>query len=75
MYDCPSHLFIMAKNPWDLNRWLCRFVLEVRRKVRKEYPPNTLRQLCCGILRYVRERVPELDILAFLAFKRFWMLK
>ena len=30
-----------------------------------EYPPiaNSLHQLCCGLLRYARERVPELDIL------------
>ena len=71
MYDCPSHLFIMAKNPWDLNRWLCRFVLEVRRKDGKEYPPNTLHQLFCGILRYVRDRVPELDIFKQPSFSGF----
>jgi hypothetical protein len=62
VYDSPAHLLILAKQPWEFNRWLCRFVLEVRRKDGNEYPPNTLHQLCCGILRYVREIDPELDI-------------
>ena len=39
-----------------------RFVLEVRRKDGNEYPPNTLHQLCCGILHYMREIEPKLDI-------------
>ena len=37
-------------------------VLEVRRKDGKPYPPNTLHLLCCGILRYLREVKPALDI-------------
>ena len=38
--DWPPHLFICSA--WDLNHWLCRFVLEVRRQDGKNYPPNTL---------------------------------
>lgn len=71
VYNSPPHIFILATNPWDFNRWLCRFVLEVRRKDGKEYPPNTLHQLCCGVLCYARERVPEIDIFKQPAFKQF----
>ena len=41
---------------------MSRFVLEARRQDRKNYPPNTLYQLCCGLTRYVREVKPDLDI-------------
>ena len=47
--------------------------MEVRRQDGAEYPPNSLHQLCCGILRYAREREPELDIFrdtAFLPFQK-----
>ena len=46
-------LVILTCEVSELNRWLCRFVLEVRGTDRKPYPPDTLHQLCCGILRYV----------------------
>ena len=71
MYDCPPHLLILAKNSGELSRWLCRFVLEVRRQDGKEYPPNTLYQICCGILRYVREMGPDMDIFRQPAFSGF----
>ena len=38
-----------------------RFILEARRKDGKSYPPNTLHQLICGILRYVRQIKPQID--------------
>ena len=41
---------------------MSRFVLEVRRQDGQHYPPNTLHQLCCGVMRYVREVKPDLDI-------------
>ena len=47
--------------------------MEVRRQDGAEYPPNSLHQLCCGILRYARERESELDIFrdtAFLPFQK-----
>ena len=68
---CPSHLFIMAKNKFELNYWMTRFVLEARRKDGKEYPPNTLHQICCGILRFIREIEPDIDIFKDTAFKEF----
>ena len=57
--DCPPFLFTMQLS--ELNDWLCRFVVEVRRKDGKHYPPNTLHQLCCGLLRRLRECDPSLD--------------
>ena len=43
----------MSKN--DLDHWLSRFMLEVRRKVGKEFPPKSLHHICCGILQHLRE--------------------
>ena len=57
----------------ELNDWLCRFVVEVRRKDGKHYPPNTVHQLCCGLLRRLRQYNPSLDIFKnpeFDAFRR-----
>ena len=67
----PPHLMIIK--PCELNLWLSRFVLEVRRQDGQPYPPNTLHQLCCGILRQVREIKPELDIFKdpeFVSFRK-----
>ncbi len=38
-----------------MNYWLERFVLEVRAKSGEEYSPDSLYQLCCGLLRSLRE--------------------
>ena len=38
----------------EMNFWRCRFVLEVWRHDGNPYPPLTLYQLCCGLLRYLR---------------------
>ncbi|XP_072348064.1 uncharacterized protein [Scyliorhinus torazame] len=46
----------------ELNFWLCHFVEEVRRRDGSFYPPNSLRLLCCSILRYLRETCKRLDI-------------
>lgn len=59
--QCPGHLYILCYAPAQLDYWLSRFVLEARRKDGKMYPPNTLHQLVCGILRYARELKPDLD--------------
>ena len=37
-----------------INFWLCRFVLELRRRDGERYPPASLCQLCCGLLRHLR---------------------
>ena len=46
----------------ELDYWLSRFILEVRRKDGNCYPSNTLHQLCYGILRFLREVKPSIDI-------------
>ena len=39
----------------DMNFWLCRFVAEARHVDGQPYPPNTLYQICCALLRALRE--------------------
>ena len=39
----------------ELDFWLTRFVLEVRKKDAKPYPPNTLYQIVCGLQRDLRD--------------------
>ena len=34
----------------SMNFWLSWFVLEVRWRDCKEYPPNSLYQICCGLM-------------------------
>ena len=66
--DWPAHLLIM--NDWELDRWLSRFVIEIRCRDGKEYSVN-LYQICCGILHYIREVKPQLDIFHDAAFASF----
>ena len=48
-----------------MNFWLAKFVLEVRRKDGKAYSPETLYQICCGLLRLLKEADrAEVNILA-----------
>ena len=56
--------------PAELNKWLSCFVLEVRRRDGNVYPPNTLHQLCCGVLRHLREVNPAIDIFKFDSFQK-----
>ena len=46
----------------ELNMLLSRFVVEIRRKDGKHYPPDTLHQLCCGVLRRLHEYNQTIDI-------------
>ena len=39
--------------------------------INTQYPPNTLYQICCGILRYIWELKPQLDIFRDAAFASF----
>ena len=69
--DFPPHILIAS--PEALNDWLSKFVLEVKRKYGKPYPPNTLHQLVCGLLRYARETNPSIDFFKdklFASFRR-----
>ena len=46
----------------QLQHWLTRFVLEVRKKDGSEYVPNTLHHICCGLMRHLRwNGHPSLD--------------
>ena len=38
----------------ELDHWLTRFILEVRKKTGEEYPPNTVHHICCGLMRHLR---------------------
>ena len=69
--DFPPNVLI-AKAP-ELNHWMSKFVLEVRRKDGKSYPPNTLYQLCCGVMHYIRgtnETVDYFNDSAFAGFRK-----
>ena len=56
----------------ELDYWLSRFVLEVRKKNGSVYPPNTLVHLCSGIMRQIRwGGRPEIDIFKDEAFASF----
>lgn len=54
------HLFIAQ--PQELNYWLSKFVLEACKSSGEPYPPDTLYNICAGLLRYIRERRPEVNI-------------
>ena len=46
---------LMSNDPVILNLHLSRFVLETRKSNGEYYPPKTLHQLLCGILRHTYE--------------------
>ena len=56
---------IDTSNPEELGFWLARFILEVKRKDGKVYPPATLFQICCGIQRHYNEINPFNKIKVF----------
>ena len=50
---------LLSSDPELLNLHLSRFVIETRKANGEVYPPSTLHQLLCGILRFMREHNPE----------------
>ena len=55
-----------------LDEQMSHFVLEA---CKKEYPPNTLYHICCGIMQYLRNNgKPDLDLFKYSAFANFWMI-
>jgi len=55
-----------------MNFWLGKFVFEVRRKDGRPYSPDTLYQICCALLRLLREvDRADVNILADLMFSQF----
>ncbi len=67
--DCLPDIFLCTKS--QLDYWLCKFVLGIRRKDGQPYPPQTLYQICCGLLRYVRDLHPEINFLKDAQFAGF----
>ena len=53
-YELLSELTAMSVPAMNAT-WLGKFVLEVRTKSGKEYCPDSLYRLCCGLLRSLRE--------------------
>jgi hypothetical protein len=49
----------------DLNYWLSRFVVEVRKKDGGQYPAATLKHICSGLQRYLRETHNRHDVSFF----------
>lgn len=46
----------------EMQFWLCRFVLEVRKVNGEPYNPTTLYQICCGLLRHLRTNCNRADV-------------
>ena len=46
--------FLQCTDPVTLNKHLSKFIVETRKSSGELYPPVTLHQLLCGILRYMR---------------------
>ena len=58
--------------PDELEYWLTRFVLEVRKQDHTEYPPATIHHLCSGIQRHLgANHLPQLDIYSDALFSNF----
>ena len=51
----PDFLQLCTTNPADANHWLSCFILEARKLDGSAYPPGTLYNLSCGLLRYLRD--------------------
>ena len=69
--EYPTHLLITQ--PKELDYWLSKFVLEVRKENGDHYPPDTLYSICSGLLRYIRQNRPEINIFkspTFTGFQR-----
>ena len=59
-------------NKSQLQHWMSRFVMELRKKDGSVFPPNSLHHICCGLMRYLRSSgKPELDIFKDSEFAEF----
>ena len=67
--EWPIHLLIA--NNEQLDYWLSKFIIEVRQYDGQPYPPNTLYNICCGLLRHIREAKQEINIFRDSAFSGF----
>lgn len=58
--------------PSQLQYWLIRFILEVRKRDGSVYPANTLHHICCGLMRHLRHSgQPAIDFFRDPAFSEF----
>ncbi|XP_064387442.1 transcriptional regulator QRICH1-like [Halichondria panicea] len=56
----------------EIADYLCKFVLEIRKKNGDEFPPNSLHHILCGIQRYLRiNGKPSIDFFKDPAFANF----
>ena len=56
----------------QLQRWMSRFVLEIRKTDGTPYPPESIYHIVCGIMRFVRHNgKPEVDFFRDQAFAEF----
>lgn len=53
---------LLTATPTRLDYWLSKFVIEVRRNDGQPYPPNSLYNITCGLLRYIRQTKPDINI-------------
>ena len=65
----PTHL--MITQPIELDYWLSKFMLEARKANGDCYTPDTLYSICSGLLRYIRENRPEINIFKSSSFAGF----
>ncbi len=81
----PANVPILEMSLPDLSYWMGKFILEVRKKEGKEYPPKSLYAIVCCFKRFFEQRgVHSINPLSttgtnselFLEpFVRFWMLR
>ena len=50
---------LLSSDPKILNERLSRYIVETRKESGQSYPPSTLHQLLCGLLRYMRQTNPD----------------
>ena len=63
---------ILSLTPQQLNYWLTRFILEVRKRDGSQYPPNTIHHITAGIMRYLRwNGKPNIDLFKDPEFREF----
>ena len=60
-HEHPDRLPHLMQIDDDPIKWMCCFILEVRHKDGNEYPPNTIYQICPGILRHIKKYEPMID--------------
>ena len=53
----PDHL-LTSSDPVLLNTYLARFTVEARKTNGDSYPPSTVHQLLCTLLRHMRDQTP-----------------